>query len=875
MGVDNMKKNIKNLLLIVIVLLGVFTLSGCGRYKYPSETPKVTNPNEVFLTIGDYKVTKEQMYYRNLTNYGVEVLNGLIDDALLPKFESLTAEEKAGYEEYKNKQIYLTSKLDELDEEEKADAYKTFQKSQLLKGNYTEEEIENALKLDYRRFVYAANQIKKEVAEFEPIKDDDGEVIQEEYFTELEIDNAIASVYPDESTIILLTFRSELEAKSLMEEVGIYADLYDYRGWHKLVKDAEGNKSAGELLTQTEVYDAFIKMYNTLYGHMGCSIKENAYKAEGSKYVWNLEENANGYNNFVYTYNELSAISSTIAKKVFDSLTIKDFASSYTLAPNKYLTKYFLAIELAEKETEGITSSDKAVEKQLIESKLSSTLINNYLYENRLNSELVIYDRGLEISYADAYASVVESLKLDKSYTKTKLTSNVNVATIKADGKEVAITADQLSDAMNAKYGVSTGIGYVSQAILLANSDFNKVFNLVTGEILDKEAYDKLYKDEIASYKEELNKGTFESLGYPKGYGWENFLRDRLGVMSELELIALGSIYDDALEAFGDTTYTFSNDASKAINGLFSQVLLGTLSRESYEEQSAQYVKAAEKTIQYQMQKVVDEFYNANAYSVKAFVDLDHNGTADELNEETEVLAESLVNYILLEATNTNVNGKTYADRIATLVKEYNLSAYNDMTKVGSLTFAELKEAGIEVTVTATTTYASANESDEEFGKVIKTLWNKVKDGKVEGKNFTSNTKSLKFEDELVSGFYTTKTTVSKVIVTEVNDYKYVVNNTKVKQVLPTEELIDRYLIVNKKDEDKTDEELKLSVSANEKAAIEAYYKLAMNEFTSEEALGDSLIAEREKLFTNKTMTFANSSLNDKYEMFMEIVEAE
>ena len=100
-----MKKNIKKLLLIVIVLLGVFTLSGCGNYKYPSETPKVTNPNEVFLTIGDYKVTKEQMYYRNLTSYGVDVLNGLLDDALLPKFESLTAEEKADYEDYKNKQI--------------------------------------------------------------------------------------------------------------------------------------------------------------------------------------------------------------------------------------------------------------------------------------------------------------------------------------------------------------------------------------------------------------------------------------------------------------------------------------------------------------------------------------------------------------------------------------------------------------------------------------------------------------------------------------------------------------------------------------------------------------------------------------------------
>ena len=79
-----MKKNIKNLLLIMIVLLGVFTLAGCGnKYKYPTETPKVTSPDEVVLTIGDYKVTKEQMYYRNLTSYGVNVLNDFEGEKIL------------------------------------------------------------------------------------------------------------------------------------------------------------------------------------------------------------------------------------------------------------------------------------------------------------------------------------------------------------------------------------------------------------------------------------------------------------------------------------------------------------------------------------------------------------------------------------------------------------------------------------------------------------------------------------------------------------------------------------------------------------------------------------------------------------------------
>lgn len=868
------KKNFKKLLLLMIVLLGVFTLAGCGnRYKYPSETPKVTNPSEVFLSVGNYKVTKEQMYYRNLTSYGVDVLNELIDDALLPKFEDLTAEEKADYENYKKEQIYLTTDVDDLDEEEKADYEKTFKKSQLLKGNYTDAEIEKSLKLEYRRYVFATNQVKKEIAEFEPITDDNGEVIQEEYFTELQVNNAVSSVYPDESTIILLTFRSELEAKSVMESAGIYADLYDYRGWHKLVVDANGEKTAGDLLTQSEVYDAFIKMYNTLYASQGCSIKDGAYKVEGGKYVWNLEENSNGYNNFEYTYAELSAISSTIAKKVFDTLTTEKFSDSYTIAPNQYLTKYYLVAELDEKVTEGKDATDKAVEKQLIKNKLSSSVLENYLYENRLAADLVIYERGLEILYADAYATVVEAVSLDKTYTKTNLTSNKNVATLKVNGQEVAITADDLSDAMNAKYGVSTAIGYAGQAILLADSDYNKVFDLITGEILDQEAYDKLYEEEVATYKEELEAGTFASLGYPKGYGWENFLRDRLGVMSELELIALGAVYDDALENLGKTTYTFSNSASAAISGLFSRVLEGTLTRAEYEEQIASYVKDAEKTIQYQMQKVVDDFYNVNAYAIKVYTDLDHNGAADELTDQTKVYGELLINYFLAEATDTTNAGKTYSERLANLVKDYNLAAFNDTTKVGNVTYAELKQYGIEVNISTSTAYTSKAESDAELGKVLKTLWNKVKDGQVEGKEFTTTVKTIKFEDELISDFYETEYMISKVIATEVSDYTYIVNNTKVKQVLPTEELIDRYQIVNKDDEEKTDEELKLSVSTKERAAIEAYYKVALDNFTSEEALANALIDIRENLIKAGTMKFANSEFTEKYEIFMANLE--
>ena len=47
--------------------------------------------------------------------------------------------------------------------------------------------------------------------------------------------------------------------------------------------------------------------------------------------------------------------------------------------------------------------------------------------------------------------------------------------------------------------------------------------------------YDEIYKNEIEAYKKELKAGTFEAIGYPSNYGWENFLRDRFGVLNDLE----------------------------------------------------------------------------------------------------------------------------------------------------------------------------------------------------------------------------------------------------------------------------------------------------------------------------------------------------
>ena len=864
-----MKKNFKTLLSLIIVLAAMFVLTGCDKFKYPTERPTISNPDGVYMNIGDYKVSNEQIYYRTLVNNGVDTLNDLIDDLLLPKFDELTTKEKEGYEAYKNKRVYSVEDISELTDEAKAELEENFKKARILRGYFDEESQEESIKLEYRRYVYAYRQIQKEIEEFEPIKDEDGEVIQEEYFTETQKDSASLSLYPDKATIILLTFRSELEAKSLLESVGIYADKFDYRGWHKLVVDADGTKSEGDLLTQTEVFDAFIAMYNALYETRGCHIDVDAYKADGDKYTWTLDDECDE-NGFEFTYNELTKKSSTIAKKVFENLKVGE----YTVAPNKFLTKYFLTLKVDETVVDEADYDSAKMEDLMIKNLLTSTLVEYHLFENRAAANLVIYDRGLENLYASDYTTVYDTVVKDyDAFVKTKLTSSTNVATFTLNGKEVAITADDLYTVLADRYGVSTAIGFVSQIITLGNKDYSDIFNFATGEILDQKAYDDLYKKEIKVYKDELEAGTFASLGYPSKYGWDNFLRDRFGVLSDLELLTLGQAYKDALAKFGESRYVFSNEASESIDVAFKAFFAGDMTREEYEAEVAKYAKDAEDTIQYQMQKIVDEFYSINAYTINVFVDYNHNGTADKMDDDTKAYAQLFLEQIVKAAENENVSGATYADRVATIIKNYNLSSLTSSDELGGVSFAKLKSLGIEVTVSSESTYTSSSEDDETVGAILKGFWNQVKDGKVAGKKFTSSTKSFTFSNELISEIYEQDNKLGKVVVTKASDYTYALNASTKQVVLPSEAVVERYLIVNKPDDEKTDEELKVSVTTREKAAVETYYNTALKVFTADDALGDALIEVRDAEIANGKISFANASDKAKYDLLMSVSE--
>ena len=238
--------------------------------------------------------------------------------------------------------------------------------------------------------------------------------------------------------------------------------------------------------------------------------------------------------------------------------------------------------------------------------------------------------------------------------------------------------------------------------------------------------------------------------------------------------------------------------------------------------------------------------------------------------EETKEYANLFLEQIMVAANNESYNGKTYADCISSIIKEYNLASLTTDIQLGGVSYAKLKSLGIEVSVSATTAYSSSTETDEELEEIFKNFWNDVKDGKVEGSKFTSTTKALDFTNELISDTFEKDNTLSKAVVIKVTDYTYTVNSTKKQVVLPSEEVVERYLIVNKPDDEKTDEELSVSVTTREKAAVEAYYKTALKVFTTDDAIGDALIEVREADMASGKISFANAGDKAKYDALME-----
>ena len=818
-------KNMKRLFVLALIMFcTVFVASckNCGKDSENKTVPSLSNPNEVFLQIGDYKITNQKVYHQLLNSYGTEAILNIVDDALLP-----AVSDEADFQEYLNETIYGT---EELTTEEKQEAYDEFIEGLPLSGlsankndsNY----YENYYRLVYRRIQYAVSQFKAEVAEIDAEAKKEAEENGEEfvpYFTEEMKEEYFKSMYTKNSDLIIIRFDSQKEANYYIEQAGVNLDKANL-GWY------EGETK----LTAEQVLAKFELIYQNV----------NSVSTSGVK---------------TYTAKDLSTVSAALKNAVYNWE-----AGSYTKVPATYNSRVYLVYKVSEtgnldKEGNTVTYEQKAndVLEALYEANVTSTYATKEALELELANGLKIYDLGLENFYKLTYESAFSSLGISEydEFEATEDESETVVFSYTANGAKVEVTADQLFATLKQNYGSYIAALYMKQYAVLKD---NSVYNFITGEVLDKDTYDEYYTKDVQEYKDAFEKGEYESLGYAASYGWDNFIRDYLGLLDEKDIMINldSSLYTAALAEYKEGIYL--GEEVKDANGKVTQTV--------------------DQKVQDKMVEIYNAYFNLTATNVTAYFDKDLDNTADEVIATT---AEEGLLYNVLALVYTKVDEMLKADdkenvstAIASILLEYQLANKSDAT------WGEYKAAGIVLATKASTTYTSSSILDDALLSQLKTQYdrfiaykNKAKEGEavVIGKDLSgvdlASVHRYEKEDMVISLTATSNDFLKSndvVIVENVAYFHFVTKITKQYTIssdnpYPTYAQYEVYI----KDSS--------SVISSVKNCITNYYVPAINELTSETIVNNLLLEDTLALLANTT--YSNKAALEAYINACKVVE--
>lgn len=771
-----MKKLFKRIIPCLIVLLSIFTIASCKEdvYKYPSQVPLYTSDG-IFAEIGNLKISNKDIYNRLVQSYGLEEIENAIDAELL-KDVTLNEKQEKDFQDQMTNLIYGTLDVEELTDEEKADALKSFEMEMISNGLIVDKNskdhplyYENYYRLDYKRYVKTLEVLTAEIKEADAELEED----EDPYFTDSEYVSYFKSNFSKTYNLIVVTFESEKEALEVMEQAGINVDSL-LGGW----KNASGSE-----LSNDEIVNAFKAMYQVAYNETCPGVKE-------------------------YTYKDLLAFKNTTANDgviAGKAANLKD--GEYTQAPLPYSGRFFLMYAetvgthyvsnndnelkfedseefIAEKDADNnvtlLTEATKEalfsylVEQELATSSAYENNVNRVMYELRQEAGLEIFAEGLEINYKSSYDAVFSALDIT-DYEQFKATKNESSTEV-AKWNGGSLTVEEMFDALTERYGAVITLLFVQQYVVL-NSKHNDVMNYVTGEILNSEKYDEYVEADIEAYKESFEDGDFESYGFPASYGWTNFLRDYLGLSEEAAIIVdfNSSLYEDVLAILtkslymaevGDVELVVLTDAEgvktwglksakwaqthdtgvKVVDENVKPAITLAWDTEDIKDlpttdengKAKIYAKndyyghfilttnerayltnvTADQAVLEAYDEIYEETFSATVSGVRVFYDKDLDGIADEVAEADATLAQQLIDLVWDAARHESAEN-TIAANLTTVIRNYELAA------PGSVWYS-YKQAGLRVSVISGATYSNNTTADENILTVIKGMWTDI-----------------------------------------------------------------------------------------------------------------------------------------------------
>ena len=589
---------------------------------------------------------------------------------------------------------------------------------------------------------------------------------------------------------------------------------------------------------------------------------------------------------FHWTYEEVNKLDSTVANYLkYDSTKLSveqeanKFYKQYTAEPIKGTNYYFLVIKFAEKAdtklifeddedfedatAEEITASNElkaAIVEKMKKDLLTDNEITRILFENRTKNGLVIYDRYLEAVYEYSYNKFFNSTIAVTNYLPfivTDKTSKTVVATIGLGDKEVEITADQLYEVMEAKYGVLTTSNLIDDYFLLSNTEYNDIYNPFTGEIIDEEAYKKALTSEIATIRKNFEYGYFENSAlesyglipaFGADYGWNNFKEDYFSAFSDAELIANrdfgGSVYTEASTLFTKTLYESIDE------------VLATI-KESYEE-----------------------YYSVNVMNLVIYVDEDFDASPDTnivtgketgFEEESNWTAEQKALAVKLGQLFVELAPQTGATtltaQMSALVELYNKAlpeveaaapkAYDTVYTYNY--FGEFKAAGLKLKWEDQATYTNTSSIVEEFHEKLKEIYDKIDE-----QGLVGETISVPYFSEVA-------------FETSYGYHMIAVTGSTAPAELPADDvaksIIEKHLYISlTEDEQGEDHDTLATLTTDEQSFITNWYTPAITEMGGETPVAKALIAIRTAEENLSLIKFENNENLERYKTISEIL---
>src|SRR5690554_2051625 len=251
-------------LLVILVIIIVVAILGTVLTREKS-SPNISESNAYFLSADDYGITRQKVYDSLKSNSGYSLLIDLIDQHLLKDTNGknyLELVEESAIDESIDNAAFSNNK-DGLTTEEQEEKLEAYYENMFLAGFRTEDAVRAYHRLVLARKLYVKDVVEKEYEDNLASTDED----KVDYITEQQITTYFNNNYKQDAASIIVPFATRNDVNLALQSLGIKLSNNETK-WVKVV---DGDPAAdGDDLTQKEIVEAFIKLYNMV----------NAFKLE-------------------------------------------------------------------------------------------------------------------------------------------------------------------------------------------------------------------------------------------------------------------------------------------------------------------------------------------------------------------------------------------------------------------------------------------------------------------------------------------------------------------------------------------------------------------------------------------------------------------